>query len=114
MKMEFNAKIVAYELFMPDPEEPKRMGIRVKLQAASIKSLLGKPTKAVLPIDFDDREQFPLNGYVRISVVDTQQEMAFAPPRAKPGAAQLGIVENAGEGDQPRRGRKPAESEPLH
>jgi len=114
MKMEFNAKIVGHELFTPDPDDTKHQGIRVKLQVASMKPL-GKPTKGVLPIDAEEIADFPIGRYLRISVVDSQQEITFAPARPRKGDnGQLAIVP-AGENDtKPRRGRKAAESEPLH
>jgi hypothetical protein len=110
MKLEFNAEIVGHEVFRPDPDDRKHKAIRLKLQVASMTPALGKPTRGVLPIAFEDCADFPLGGFLRITVVETQQEMEFAPP-AKKGHEQLGLVPT--EGKKPRRSRE-AEAEPLH
>lgn len=93
MKMEFNAKIVGHELFVPDKDEPKKFGVRVKLQCASTAIGLGKPTKAVIPIEEKKLGQYPIGTYLRITVEDSQQVLNLAPERTKKaGATQLSMV----------------------
>jgi len=114
MKMEFHAKIVGHELFAPDPKDTKHMGIRVKLSVASMQPTLGKPTKGVLPIEVEQLADFPIGRFLKISVVETQLEIEFTPAKPRnPSNGELAIVPPAGE-TKTRRGRKPAETEPLH
>ena len=113
MKREFNARISGHDLYTPDKSVPSRQAARLKLDVASQKPQMGKPTKAVLPIELEelDLPEFKSGQYLRITIQDSQQAMNFAPDspakKEKNGKQpKLGLVDDPKE-TKPR-GRKRA------
>jgi hypothetical protein len=104
MKIEFNAKVVGHEVFIPDPKQD-REGILVKLVVSSLKPAMGKPRKAVLPIERDDLEEWPIGRSLRVTITDHQQHLEF-PKRTKPpsGQGEMGIVPGKGKKQGEERG----------
>jgi hypothetical protein len=106
MKREFNAKVVGHDVFVPDPKGiPLREEILVKLVVSSLKPAMGKPRKAVLPIERADLEEWPIGRSLRVTITDNQQHLEF-PKRTKPenGQGEMGIVPGKGKKHGEERG----------
>ena len=114
MKKEYTAKIVGHELFKPDPEKPDYEAIRLQLQIASLTPMLGKPTRGVLVIEEKELAEYPLRRFLRITVEDSQQEIAFPARGRKTDDVQLTVLPPPGEKPSRKRRRHTEEPEATH
>ena len=109
MKEHFNAKIVGYELFVPDKDSPKDEAVRVKL-AINSELPLGKALKGAIPIEKKHLANYPIGTYLRITIQDSQQELSLEREDHEGDSAEQGAME-MGEGKAGGR-RRP--SAPAH
>jgi hypothetical protein len=95
MKQTFNARIVGHEIFTPDTKEPTFQLARVKFEIQPGSERMQKTTKGVLAIQLERLDEYPLRGFFRITLEDSQQvlDLLGAPHKpSKPGSPQLSIT----------------------
>jgi hypothetical protein len=112
MKQTFNARIVGHDIFTPDSKSPSFQLARVKLEVAPGSEQTEKLTKAALVVEIERLDEYPLRGYIRITLEDSQQELDLRGAKQKPskGAPQLSMTPIKG-GRKPRTERDDA---PIH
>lgn len=79
MKHTINGRIVGHKLFTPDKKNPKHEMVKVELSLAPVgDAKCEKNSTATLLVDEKSAHNFPLKGYVRVVVEDTQQVLPLA------------------------------------
>jgi len=111
MKATFNARIVGHEVFTPDKKEPTFQLLRVKLEIAPGSERTDKPTRCALAVQLERKEEYPLLGFIRIALEDSQQVLDLKGANHKPSKPPPQLALTPGKG---RKRTPPSPEDHVH